>query len=106
MSSLIIGHEIDDLTIRQLRSYPDAEAAVTLDAHLRGLERSWRRGFVVRGLILQEMEERSLWNLLHDSETNQPYTSFTRWLFCAAPYSYSDCRAALAAVKELNEIPV
>ncbi len=106
MSSLIIGREIDDLTIRQLRSYPDAEAAVTLDAMLRTLERQSKRSFISRGLILVEADERKSWEQLIDADTGEYYTSMTQWVTKASPFSYSDCMAAKSAVRALKELPM
>lgn len=84
---------------------PDSEAAQILDSRLRELERLYKRGFVERGFILLEMEERQLWKEITDKETKEKYTSFERWVCGAASHSRSDCFAALRAVKELRDVP-
>jgi hypothetical protein len=88
-----------------MRALPNQEAADALDTRLRALERGYRRSFVERGLILMEMEERQLWKLLRDSETNQLYSSLEDWICTAATYSRSDCMAAKEAVKKLKDVP-
>lgn len=102
---LMAAPELDELTIMRTRVLSDGEAAVILDAHLRGLEMAYKRSFVQRGLILLEMEERGLWSLLSDAETGQAYASLEKWIVAAATHSRSDCFAALKAVKELRDVP-
>lgn len=97
--------EFDALSIMRMRALPNQEAADALDGRLRVLERGYRRSFVERGLILVEMEERQLWKLLRDSETNQPYSSLEDWICTVATYSRSDCMAAKEAVKKLKDVP-
>ncbi|MDR5727521.1 MAG: hypothetical protein RB191_08850 [Terriglobia bacterium] len=96
--------EVTELALIQLRSMPDWEAADILDSRLRVLETQYKKGFVERGLILVEMQERELWKRLRNQDGN-PYTSFERWVCGSAPYSRRDCFAAMAAVKELRDIP-
>ena len=93
--------EIGELEIRQLRSMPDEEAAQVLDLRLRELEKQHRRGFVERGLILVEVEERQLW----DKIPGRPFKSMNEWIANAATHSRSDCYAARDAVKKLRSIP-
>jgi hypothetical protein len=96
--------EITELTLVRLRTMPDWEAADVLDDRLRVLEVQWKRGYAERGLILLEVQERELWRHIRDRE-GVGYTSFERWVVGSAPYSRRDCFAALAAVKELKDIP-
>jgi hypothetical protein len=82
------------------------EAARTLDTRMRTLEDQWKRSFIERGLILLEFEKRNLWKLINDRGTGQPYSSLDKWIKKCAPASFSDCYAALRAVKELREMRV
>jgi hypothetical protein len=84
----------------------DEEAASTLDTRMCALEVQWKRGFVERGLILLEFEERRLWRYVKDRDTGQPYMSLDKWLKKTAPASWRDCYASLRAVKELREMRV
>jgi hypothetical protein len=84
----------------------DEEAAQTLDASMRGLEVEFRKGFVLRGLILLEFEERRLWRFVRDQETGEPYPSMDKWLKRAAPMSFGDCYQAMKALKQLRDIPI
>lgn len=108
MNLFNVGHdksELDTLSIMRLRSVPDQEAADALAGRLRELERQYKRGFVERGLVLLEVEERDLWRLVDDAETGQAYTSLDRFIVGEATHSRSDCFAALKAVKELRDVP-
>jgi hypothetical protein len=105
MSRPILELELDSVSIMRLRSAPDQEAADALTTRLRALERAYKRGYIERGLILLEVEERELWRLVEDPETGQPFTSLERWIVSCATHSRSDCFAALKAVKELRDIP-
>lgn len=96
--------EITELTLVQLRGLPDWEAADVLDHRLRVLEVQYKRGFIERGIVLLEMQQRELWKHVRDQDGN-PYTSFERWVVGSAPYSRRDCFAALAAVKQLQDVP-
>ena len=90
---------VTELALVQLRSMPDLDAAAFLDARLRCLEADYKRTFVERGVILIEVQERSLWRLLGD------YHSFEQYIVTAAPHSRSDCFAAMKACRELRDIP-
>ncbi len=96
---------VSESTLITLRSLPDEIAAVALDGRMRVLEEVWKHGFVERGLILLEMEQRMLWKALINPNTQEPYNSFERWIITAAPQSRSDAYAALKVVKELRDIP-
>jgi hypothetical protein len=96
--------EITAEEVAMLRKASDLDAAETYDKRLRHLERQSKRTFVERGVILLEVEERSLWSKLTD-EAGYYFTSMGSWLSEAAPYSRSDCYAALGAVKELRDVP-
>lgn len=82
------------------------EAASILDGALRALDGLSKRIFIERGLILYEVESRRLWEHLTDPTTGAPYRSFEKWVVTAADYSRRDCFYALAAAKELKDIPV
>lgn len=97
--------EMDEVKIQALRSVGDKDAAQILTARIRELERQYKRGFIERGMILLEVEQRGLWKHVTDRETGDPYHSLGAWLVGEAPHSRSDCYAALKAVKQLSEIP-
>ena len=96
---------ITEASLIHLRQQSDDFAARFLDARMRELEEVWKHGFVERGLILLEMEQRMLWQFLTDPQTGKTYHSFERWIITAAPQSRSDAYAALRVVKELRDIP-
>jgi len=81
------------------------EAATAMDGALRALDGLSKRIFIERGLILLEVESRRLWEHLADAD-GVPYRSFEQWVCSAADYSRRDCFYALAAAKELRDIPV
>ena len=80
----ILGGETLELALR-INGMGDEEAALVLDARMCILEDQWKRSFVERGLILLEFEERNLWSLLTDPDTNQPYPSLRKWIKRIAP---------------------
>jgi len=92
------------LSLVEIREMNNADAAFWLTKRLRALEDIWRKGFAERGLILLEVEHRELWKYVTDDH-GKPFTSFSRWLIDCAPHSERDCRYALAAVKELQDVP-
>jgi len=104
MSGAILQVDLNTLDILQYREMSNHNAAFWLTRRLRELEDIWRRGFAARGLILLEVETRELWRYVDDSD-GKPFTSFNRWLIACAPHSERDCRYALAAVKELQDVP-
>lgn len=91
---------------KAVRAMVPQDAAVTLDGALRALDGLSKRIFIERGLILLEVESRRLWGHLDDPSTGAPYRSFERWVVTAADYSRRDCFYALAAAKELRDIPI
>lgn len=95
--------QVEELTVAI--SLSDELAASFLDKNLRELEKQYTQGFIARGLILMQMEERKLWGLLTDSTTGEKYSSLEKWIVSAATHSRSDCFAALKAVKELRDVP-
>src|ERR1700729_776093 len=99
------GLEMDSKSLMRVHSLPDDEAAYYLNRCMVAMEGIWKRSFVSRGLILLEMEERELWRKLKDPRTGEPYASLGSWVVNCAPYSRSDCYAALKAVKELCDVP-
>ena len=88
-----------------VRDMLPADAAIALDAALRALDTLSKSIFIQRGLILLEVESRRLWEHLATDE-GVPYRSFEQWVCFAADYSRRDCFYALAAAKELRDIPV
>ena len=90
----------------RLDEMPREMAALWVDTHLREMEKSQKRSFAERGLLLKAAEEREYWREVFDNETGQNYSSMERWICGACPYSRSDCFAAMRAVKELKDIPI
>jgi len=88
-----------------VRAMAPEPAAIALDGALRALDGLSKRIFIERGLILLEVESRRLWEHLASPE-GVPYRSFEQWVCSAADYSRRDCFYALAAAKELRDIPV
>jgi hypothetical protein len=91
---------------RAVKRMPAPLAAEALNGALVALDRLSKRLFIERGLILLEVESRRLWEHLTDPTTKAPYRSFEKWVVTAADYSRRDCFYALAAAKELRDIPV
>lgn len=98
--------EITERDILNLRTVDNLDAADVFDKRIRVMEQQHKRSFVERGMILVEMETRQLWSVLVDPDTNVYYRSLERWLMVAAPYSRSDCYAAMRAIKELKDVAV
>lgn len=105
VTNQIVDGETIELALR-VNGMDDEEAAISLDIRMRALEEQWKRSFIERGLILLEFEEREFWRLVKDRDTGQPYQSLDRWIKKAAPASFSDCYAALRAIKELREMRI
>jgi hypothetical protein len=100
-----MNEAITDLTLIRLRSLPEMDAAVLLDTRLRCLEAEFKRSFLEMGIICVEVQERRLWASLCDFD-GVPYHSFEAWVCSAAPQCRRQCFSAMAAVKELTEIPM
>lgn len=83
----------------------DKEAAQVLDNRLRALEEQHKRSFVEYGLILLEVQSRELWRYVIDPFSGNVYRNFSKWVEGAAPLCRRDCFAALAAIKELADVP-
>lgn len=83
----------------------DEQAEESIFRMMRSLDNSARLGYASLGLACKEVRERELWKYRIDPETNLPCRSFTRYIRIGAPYSYSNCFAALADVEELADIP-
>jgi hypothetical protein len=105
MSSANFSLPYQRLDWHTVQAMPPEDAAVALDRSLRALDGLSKRIFIERGLILMEVESRRLWEHLDDSD-GTPYHSFEQWVCSAADYSRRDCFYALAAAKELRDIPV
>lgn len=98
--------EITERDIATLREVDDYQAAEIYDARVRYLEGFHKRTFVEIGLILVEVEERTLWNKIIDRKTGTYFTGFDRWLMDAAPVSRSTGYDAKGAIAKLREVPV
>jgi hypothetical protein len=81
------------------------KAAEYYDARTRRIEFFHRSSFIEQGLILNEMQEQQLFEEIIDPCTNQPFTSFDRWLKDAAPVSRSGGYAAMRALNKLRDVP-
>jgi hypothetical protein len=88
-----------------LRSADPEWASVQLTKILSSLEGSEKTLFAVRGMCALLIEERELYRFVIDQEVGDYYVSFDRWLKQACPNSWSYCRDALRAVKELKDMP-
>ena len=81
-------------------------AAVSLKAILTAYDPIEKQVFALRGMAMLLIEERELFRYSIDPEVGDNYVSFDRWLKDTCPNSWSYCRDALRAVKELKaEIP-
>lgn len=88
----------DLLTTRQ---YTPDVAALTLFGSLRTLDSQYRLGFVMRGLVLREVEDRELWK-----HVDAQYHSLNHFIAEALPWSERDSYYALRAAKDLADIPL
>jgi hypothetical protein len=88
-----------------LRSADPEWASVQLTKILSSLEGSEKTLFAVRGMCALLIEERELYRFVIDQEVGDYYVSFDRWLKQTCPNSWSYCRDALRAVKELKDMP-
>lgn len=80
---------------------PDEEAESLMFLRLRSLDETWKLSYGEVGLICQAVQTRLLWKHRPDPETGERCTSFTRWVLCAAPWSYATVFAAKRDVEEL-----
>lgn len=90
---------------KELRSMAEETAATRLTAILSGCDRVEKRVYALRGMAMLLVEERQLFRWVIDEEVGDYFVSFDRWLKQTCPESWSYCRQALNAVKELREMP-
>ncbi len=86
-------------------SEPDESAATLLTVILRDLDALYRSSYIRRGLICREVDKRALWRFVADAG-GVSYRSFGAWLMGSAPWSRSDCYAAMASLEKLSDIPL
>lgn len=89
----------------QLRGMGVEAAGKRLTAFLSGLDRVEKQVYALRGMSMLLVEERELYRWVVDEEVGDYYLSFDKWLKDTCPESWSYCRQALNAVKELKEMP-
>jgi hypothetical protein len=80
-------------------------AAKRLTGFMHGLDRVEKQVYALRGMALLLVEERNLFRWVLDDEVGDYYQSFDKWLKDTCPESWSYCRQALNAVKELKDMP-
>lgn len=88
-----------------LRSMVQETAAKHLTAFLRDWDRIEKQVYALRGMAMLLVEERQLYRWVVDDEVGDYFQSFDRWLKQTCPESWSYCRQALNAVKELKAVP-
>jgi hypothetical protein len=89
----------------QLRGMVEEAAGKRLTAILSGLDRVEKQVYALRGMAMLLVEERQLYRWVMDEEVGDYFQSFDRWLKQTCPESWSYCRQALNAVKELKAVP-
>lgn len=88
-----------------LRSEVPEVAAKHLGRILIQLDSVEKQVFALRGMAMLIVEERELYRWVIDEEVGDYFQSFDRWLKQTCPNSWSYCRDALRAVKELRDVP-
>lgn len=88
-----------------LRSEDPEIAAKQLSHILVQLDGVEKQVFALRGMAMLIVEERELYRWVIDEEVGDYFHSFDRWLKQTLPNSWSYCRDALRAVKELRDVP-
>lgn len=83
----------------------DCEAEKAIFHRMGIIDESMRISYAAQGLMAREVKHRSLWKLRTDPITGLPCHSWTRYLQCACPYSYSTVHAALSDIEALADIP-
>ena len=101
----VILHSLEAPDWSVLRAMDPEPAAKHLSAILSGLDRVERRVYALRGMCMLIVEERELYRWAIDEEVGDYFQSFDRWLKQTCPESWSYCRQALNAVKELRDLP-
>lgn len=86
-------------------SVSDQIAESLIFKEMQAYDREQRLRYAQVGLMAREVENRSLWKHRLDPDTGLPCGSWTRWLRCACPYSYSSVHAALSDIKKLADVP-
>lgn len=105
MGSVISHLDLEAPDWSVLRAMDPEPAAKHLSALLSGLDRVERRVYALRGMCMLIVEERELYRWAIDEEVGDYFQSFDRWLKQTCPESWSYCRQALNAVKELRDLP-
>ena len=103
MTSAILHQETPNWAA--LRSEVPEVAAKHLGRILIQLDSVEKQVFALRGMAMLIVEERELYRWVIDEEVGDYYQSFDRWLKQTCPNSWSYCRDALRAVKELRDVP-
>ena len=81
-----------------------AVRAMEIDQRIREIDATWKKSFVEMGYLLNEAENKQLWQYLADEHGNK-YRSLDHWLSVALPISRSSAYAAKSLVKNLSGIP-
>ena len=89
----------------ELRSECQETAGTRATAFLARLDGIEKHVFALRGMAMLIVEERELYRWVMDEEVGDYFQSFDRWLKQTCPNSWSYCRDALRAVKELKDMP-
>ena len=105
-SSLIcanVGQPLQGIDWSTLKSMDGETALGRLTAIVRHWDGAEEKAFAVRGMVALLMEERELWKMATDPETEQPYSSLDEWFRKASPISHSSWRDAMRTIKELHK---
>lgn len=89
-----------------LFSAPPDIAADAINSIVSGLDRIEKSVFAVRGRCLLLMEGRKLYQHIIDPATSLPFVSTGAWIRKAAPYSFSDCYAAMRTMRDMGDVPL
>jgi hypothetical protein len=100
-SGVILHKNPDWLAIR-LQSNETAAASVT--SILKSMDLTEKQVYARRGMACLLAEERQLFRWVIDEEVGDYFVSFDRWLKQTCPESWSYCRQAMNAVKELKDM--
>jgi len=81
------------------------EHAEEVDARIAEIISSAKSQFIECGLLCAEVEENSLWALLINPNTDQPYQSIVEWAKVRLGYGRATYMEAKRVVKEFPDIP-
>lgn len=96
---------MNDVNVVSIAGLDDESAAREISDWVRDWDRNHSRRYASLGLMLLEVERRSLWKLVTDPSDGFPFRSMARWIKLHAPGGVSTCYQALADVKELSDVP-